>query len=155
MNTFIKLRTLTYLGLNWLYQNGQVIFGLVLVHKPITCHVLGVYQFYNVYNFITKQSNFCVKMKIEKLRFWIKKQVVSMCRHINRYLVVLKNCEPELSYILAEFFNMCLKESCFFQIVGRSHLWSLYLRMLGKGLLLKSSTLLVFFLWLVKPFKNL
>ena len=28
-------------------------------------------------------------------------------------LVVLKNCEPELSYILAELFNMCLKESCF------------------------------------------
>ena len=28
-------------------------------------------------------------------------------------VVVLKNCEPELSYILAKFFNMCLKESCF------------------------------------------
>ena len=28
-------------------------------------------------------------------------------------VVVLKNCEPELSYILAELFNMCLKESCF------------------------------------------
>ena len=28
-------------------------------------------------------------------------------------LVVLKNCEPELLYILAELFNMCLKESCF------------------------------------------
>ena len=28
-------------------------------------------------------------------------------------LVVLKNCEPELSYILAELINMCLKESCF------------------------------------------
>ena len=28
-------------------------------------------------------------------------------------LVVLKNCEPELSYILAELFNKCLKESCF------------------------------------------
>ena len=28
-------------------------------------------------------------------------------------VVVLKNCEPELSYILAEFFNICLKESCF------------------------------------------
>ena len=25
----------------------------------------------------------------------------------------LKNCEPELSYILAEHFNKCLKESCF------------------------------------------
>ena len=28
-------------------------------------------------------------------------------------VVALKNCEPELSYILAELFNKCLKESCF------------------------------------------
>ena len=28
-------------------------------------------------------------------------------------VVVLKNCEPELSYILAELFNNYLKESCF------------------------------------------
>ena len=28
-------------------------------------------------------------------------------------VVVLKNWEPELSYILAELFNMCVKESCF------------------------------------------
>ena len=28
-------------------------------------------------------------------------------------LVVLKNYEPELSYILAEIFKKCLKESCF------------------------------------------
>ena len=28
-------------------------------------------------------------------------------------LVVLKNCEPELSSILAKLFNKCLKESCF------------------------------------------
>ena len=28
-------------------------------------------------------------------------------------VVVLKNCEPELSFILAELFNKCLKESCF------------------------------------------
>ena len=28
-------------------------------------------------------------------------------------VVVLKICEPELSYILAELFNKCLKESCF------------------------------------------
>ena len=28
-------------------------------------------------------------------------------------VVVVKNCEPELSYILAELFNKCLKESCF------------------------------------------
>ena len=28
-------------------------------------------------------------------------------------VVVLKNCGPELSYILAELFNRCLKGSCF------------------------------------------
>ena len=28
-------------------------------------------------------------------------------------VVVLRNCEPEFSYILAEIFNKCLKESCF------------------------------------------
>ena len=27
--------------------------------------------------------------------------------------MVLKNCEPELSYILAKLFNKCLRESCF------------------------------------------
>ena len=27
--------------------------------------------------------------------------------------MALKNCEPDFSYILAELFNMCLKESCF------------------------------------------
>ena len=30
-------------------------------------------------------------------------------------VVVLKNCEPEFSYILAELFNKCLKESCFLE----------------------------------------
>ena len=28
-------------------------------------------------------------------------------------VVVLKNCEPEPSYIPAELFNKCLKQSCF------------------------------------------
>ena len=32
-------------------------------------------------------------------------------------VVVLKNCKPELSYILAELFNKCLKESCFFRLL--------------------------------------
>ena len=35
-------------------------------------------------------------------------------------VVVLKNCEHELSHILAELFNKCLEESVF-QIVGRFH----------------------------------
>ena len=28
-------------------------------------------------------------------------------------VVVLSNCEPEISYILTEIFNKCLKETCF------------------------------------------
>ena len=33
-------------------------------------------------------------------------------------VLVLKNCEPEFSYILVELFNMCLKESCFPDLVS-------------------------------------
>ena len=33
--------------------------------------------------------------------------------YVNTSVVVLKKCEPERSYILAELFNKCLKESCF------------------------------------------
>ena len=69
-------------------------------------------------------------------------------------VVVLKNCDPELSHILAELFNECVKESCLTDCWKVSS-WSLYLRMLGKGLLLKTTALLVFFLWLVKSLKSL
>ena len=69
-------------------------------------------------------------------------------------VVVLKNCEPELSCILAELFNKCRKESCLPDCWKVSSVVPV-LRMLGKGLLLKTTTLLVFFLWLVKSLKNL
>ena len=69
-------------------------------------------------------------------------------------VVVLKNCDPGLSYILAELFNKYLKQSCFPE-VGRFSQWSLYLRMLEIGQQLKTTVLLVFFLWLVKCSKNL
>ena len=58
-------------------------------------------------------------------------------------VVVLKKCEPELPYILAELFNKCLKESCF-PDCWKFHRWSL--RILGKGLQLKITALLYFFL---------
>ena len=68
-------------------------------------------------------------------------------------VVILKNCEPELLYVLAELFNICLKESCF------PHCWKVSLVILvfknvGKGLLLKTTALLVFFLWLKKSLKH-
>ena len=67
---------------------------------------------------------------------------------------VLKNCEPELSYILLNS-SISVLGSLVFQIFGRFHQWSLYLRMLGKGLQLKTIALIVFFLWLLKSMKSL
>ena len=64
-------------------------------------------------------------------------------------VVVLQNCEPELSYMPATLFNKCLKES-FFSIVGQ-----FYGSSLGKGLQLKANALLVFFLWIRRSLKNL
>ena len=69
-------------------------------------------------------------------------------------VVVLKNYEPELSYILAKLFNKCLKESCF-PDCWKVSLVVLVLRMLDKGLQLKTNSLLVFFLWLIRFLKNL
>ena len=69
-------------------------------------------------------------------------------------VVVLKTCEPELSYILAKLFFKCLKESCFPDFWKVSLVVPVF-KMLEKGLQLKSITLLVFFLWLVKSLKNL
>ena len=53
-------------------------------------------------------------------------------------VVVLKNCEPELSYILANS-SVSVWRSLVFQIVGRSYQWSLYLKMLAKGIQLKTT----------------
>ena len=60
-------------------------------------------------------------------------------------VMVLKTCQLALSYILAELFQY-VWSSLVFQIAGRSHRCSLYLRMLGKGLQVKTVTLLAFFL---------
>ena len=68
-------------------------------------------------------------------------------------VVVLKNCKPELSYILAELFNMCLKESCFPDCWKVSSVVPVF-KNVEEGLLLKTTAQLVFFLWLVKYLKN-
>ena len=69
-------------------------------------------------------------------------------------VVVLKNCESELSYILAELFNKYLKESCLPDYWKVSSVFPVF-KNAGKGLQLKTTTLLVFFLLLVKFLKNL
>ena len=60
-------------------------------------------------------------------------------------VVVLKTCEPGLLYILAELFNTFLKEFCF------PNCWNISLVVpVFKNVREKATTLIVFFLWLVK-----
>ena len=60
-------------------------------------------------------------------------------------VVILRNCETEVSYRLAELFNMCLKESCFADCLKVSSVVPVF-KNVGKGLLLKNTALLAFFL---------
>ena len=60
-------------------------------------------------------------------------------------VVVLKNCEPKLSYIFAELFNNSLKESCFPDCLKVSSEVPVF-KNVGAGVQLKTTTLLVFFL---------
>ena len=60
-------------------------------------------------------------------------------------MVVLKKREPEVFYILAELFNKCLKESCFPDFWKVSSVVPVFVNV-GKGLQLKTSALLIFFL---------
>ena len=68
-------------------------------------------------------------------------------------VVVLKNCEPEFSYTLAELFSMHLKEFCF-QDCWKVSLVIPVFKNVGERSKLKTTTLLVFFLCLVKSWKN-
>ena len=70
-------------------------------------------------------------------------------------VVVLQNCKPELIFILAELFNICLKESYFPDCWKVSSVAPVFIKNIGKSSKVKTTTMLVFFLWLVKPLKNL
>ena len=67
-------------------------------------------------------------------------------------VVVLENCEPKLSYVLAELFNKCLKESCFPDCWKVSSVVPVF-KNVGERSTAENYHLLVFFLWLVESFK--
>ena len=69
--------------------------------------------------------------------------------------MVLKNCEPELSYIPAELFNKCLKDSCFQDCSKVSSVVPVFKNVGERGLQLKTTALLVLFQWLVMSLRNL
>ena len=64
-------------------------------------------------------------------------------------VVVLKNCEPELSYIQAELFSKCLKEPCFRECWKVSSVAPVF-KNVGE-----TSTAKNLRLWLVKSLRNL
>ena len=53
------------------------------------------------------------------------------------------------------FTLLSVSESLVFQIVGRSHRWSLYLKMLGKGVHLKTTSLFTLLSVVIKLFEKL
>ena len=64
------------------------------------------------------QVSLCLFSLVELIWKLVKKVITNLdlakAFGLDCILVVdLKNWEPELSYILADLFNMCLKESCF------------------------------------------
>ena len=69
-------------------------------------------------------------------------------------VVLLINCEPELSYILTELFNKCLKESCFPDCWMVSWVVPVF-KNVGERCTAESYYPLLFFLWLVKSFRKL
>ena len=68
-------------------------------------------------------------------------------------VMVLKNFEPELSYVLAELINMYLKESSF------PNYWEVLsvvpeVKNVIERSTARTTVLLIFFLWLVKSLEN-
>ena len=69
-------------------------------------------------------------------------------------VVVLNHCETELSYILAELFNKCLKESCFPDCWKVSSVVPVF-KNAGERSTPKNYHPVAFFLWLVKSLESL
>ena len=69
-------------------------------------------------------------------------------------VVVLKNCEPELSCILAELFNMCQKESCCPECWKVSWVVPVF-KNVGERSAAKNYHPVSLLLWLVKSLRNL
>ena len=68
-------------------------------------------------------------------------------------VVVLKICELKLFDMLAEFFNICVKESCFPDCWSISFVVPVFWNV-GENLQLKTIVFLVFSLWLKKSLKD-
>ena len=69
-------------------------------------------------------------------------------------MVVLKNCVPELSYILVELFTKCLKESCFPDCWKVSSVVPVF-EIVGERSTAENYHSVILLLWLIKSLKIL
>ena len=103
----------------------QIIWYLFAGLKPI---ILCSVHSFDLWSMCFEQKYDSQKLQLESWNMnhkslnWILKMVKKVITNLDLSktsgpgcipVVVLKNCEPELSYILAKLFNKCLKESCF------------------------------------------
>ena len=114
---------------------------------------------YTNYFFHLYQQNKSYKSKLtfrQASYYWKKVLEAAKLPYANKTKEIINFQKPESQdfWWIATSVTSWTLQYVLFQIAGKSHLWSLYLRMLGKGLLLKTISLLVFFLWLVKSLKN-
>ena len=96
--------------------------------------------------FRTNLQNICVTPKLVK-KVIINLELSKVPGPDGILAVIMKNCVPELSNILAELFNMCLKETFFSEIV-EGFIRDLCIKNIGESF--KNYRLLVFFLLLLK-----
>ena len=102
----------------------------------------------------------CIIHKISLSHDELSMPFTMKTRSFNLSGVICQNCELELwacelnlwawTFAHISWTLQCAWMSLVCQIVGRSHRWSLYLRMLRKGLMLKTTALLVFFMWSIR-----
>ena len=153
LGTFGKLLTVFSIKVNLWYLLGSVDRRCCLLHliMKIVCEKLSKNS--NLDDWVSLDLlsllefiwNYIISLTPEMVKKVIMNLDLSEASGLDCIpVVVLKNFKHELCYILSELFNICLKESCL-QIVGRFHQLSLYLGILGKGLELKTTTVLVFF----------
>ena len=130
--------------------------------KNITSCIIVCDMLFIQYKFLREWKNFGGKKKISvsnrgrttlrrKVNYWSIQMILHMLLNIFfKSWIVSLNFH---TYYLNS--SICVWRSLVFQIVGKSHRWSMNLRMLGRGLKLKTTSQLVFFLWLAKSLKNL
>ena len=129
-------------------SNKAKLFAESFLHTLILMTQISLYLFSRL-EIIWNLHNISVFPNMVK-KVIINLDLSEMSSHYYIPLLVLKNF---LTYQLNSWISVW--KSLVFHIVGRFHWWSPHLKILENGVQLKTATLLIVFLWLVKSLANL